>query len=424
MNSYDWLRLDTGAKLYPSTTTKQESMVFRLVCELNEPVEPEFLQYALDVSLDKFPFYRSVMRQGLFWFYLEKTDMKPLVSKESASPCTALYDENRAGLLFSLTYYHKRVNMEIYHALADATGAANFFNTIMFNYLVKKHKDDLDGNIQLITDDAAVDQKIVNAFDTYYSKEKLPKREKSSRAFCIGTERFAQSCFGIIEGHVSTKDLLNKAHELKASLSEMLVSLLICSFKDSMRRMDEKYPVAITIPVDYRKYFSSSTKRNFIGLFDCSHNFSKQGYTFREVLKNVQQTFKDQLTMKKVSEQMNWYASFEHTGYIKIAPLALKSFAIKQAALRQTRKTSATFSNIGTISMPPNLSRYIRLFSIYCSVKQLYIGVASFLDITTISFTTPFRNTSVQRSFFRALSKLDIEVEIVANKPEPAIEVI
>ncbi|GHU38558.1 hypothetical protein FACS1894190_00360 [Spirochaetia bacterium] len=418
MNSFEWLRLDTAAKLYPATTTKQESMVFRLVCELNETVDCGILQNALDTSLQSFPFYRSVLRHGIFWFYLEKTDIKPQVSKESTSPCSALYNENRAGLLFSLTYYRKRINLEIYHALADANGAANFFKAILFHYLGEKYKDVIHSNIQLNTDDAAADQEIVNAFDTYYSNEKLPKRKKQTRAFCMGTERFAESRFGIIEGHVTTPSLLKKAHELNASLSEMLVSLLICAFKDSMNRMDEKYPVTITIPIDYRKYFSTSTKRNFIGLFDTSHNFSKQGSTFDEVLENVKHTFKTQLTPKKMSEQMNWYASFEHTGVVKVLPLPLKTLAIKNVALSQTRNVSATFSNIGTINMPPELSEYIRLFSIFCSVKQLYVGVCSFLDITTISFTSPFVSVAVQRSFFRSLSKLGIDVEIVADLPD------
>jgi NRPS condensation-like uncharacterized protein len=418
MYSSEWLRLDTAAKIFPPSTTKRDSMVFRLICELNEPVEKSVLQRALDVSIEGSPIYRCVLRHGLFWYYLEKTDLQPLVHEESVSPCSPLYDENRTSLLFSLTYYRNRINLEMYHVLADAVGAAKFFKAIIYHYLMEKQGNTLKeetADIRLVNDEEPADQKIVDAFDTYYSKGKVPKQEKTRKAYCMTGSRFPDAHFGIIEGHVSTSALIKKSHELNATLSEMLVSLLIWSFHDSMKRIEEKHPVAIKIPIDLRKYFASCTERNFLGVFDAAHNFSTQGKKFEDVLKSVKSSFKTQLTPKKLTGQIDWYTSFDHTAYIKIVPLVLKSLVLKNVALNEENKASATFSNIGIISMPPELAPYIRLFSLFCSVNRLYAGVCSFSDITTISFTSPFINTSIQRSFFRALSGFGITVEIVAN---------
>jgi NRPS condensation-like uncharacterized protein len=365
------------------------------------------------VSLEDAPIYRCVMRHGFFWYYLEKTDLQPQVHEENASPCAPLYDENRVGLLFSLTYYRRRINLEMYHVLADAVGASKFFKAIIYHYLVKKYG--LDAEIHLANDEDPADQKIVDAFDTYYSKEKVPKKEKIRKAFSATGRRFPESRFGIIEGHVSTAALLKKSHELNATVSEVLVSLLIWSFQDSMKRMDEKHPVAVKIPVDFRKYFASPTARNFLGIFDAAHNFSTQGKQFEDVLTSVQSAFKTEMTPQKLNGQINWYTSFDHTIYIKIVPLALKTLVLKNAALSENSKASATFSNIGTVIMPPELAPYIRLFSLFCSDPKLYAGVCSFQDTTTISFTSPFSGTSIQRSFFRALSGFGLDVEIVAN---------
>jgi hypothetical protein len=182
-----------------------------------------------------------------------------------------------------------------------------------------------------------------------------------------------------------------------------------------MKRIEEKHPVAIKIPIDLRKYFASCTERNFLGVFDAAHNFSTQGKKFEDVLESVKSAFQTQLTPQKLTGQIDWYTSFDHTAYIKIVPLALKSLVLKNVALNEKNKASATFSNIGIISMPPELAPYIRLFSLFCSVNRLYAGICSFSDITTISFTSPFINTSIQRSFFRTLSGFGINVEIVAN---------
>jgi NRPS condensation-like uncharacterized protein len=198
----------------------------------------------------------------------------------------------------------------------------------------------------------------------------------------------------------------------------MLVSLLIWSIHDGMKVRDEKYPVSVRIPVNLRKYFSTGSARNFICVFDTVHNFSKQGRKFEDVLANVKETFKNKLSSEMLLGEFNRYTSFEHAPYIKVLPLGLKVIALKTLLSHEKSKTSATFSNIGSIAMPKEMSRYIRLFSLFCSNERLYVGVSSFLDITSISFLSPFVNTSVQRSFFRTLSGFDLDVELVSNTQE------
>ncbi|GHT48526.1 hypothetical protein FACS1894102_1770 [Spirochaetia bacterium] len=419
MRTQQWQRLDTAAKIYPPSTTKKNTMVFRLVCELTESVDKDILQHALDISLETSPFYRSVLRHGLFWYYLETSDIKAEVHEESSTPCTQIYDENRHGLLFSLTYYRKRINLEMFHALADADGALNFLKSILHHYLIEKYKDELSkNNIRVLKNCKPPDQKSTDAFDTYYSKEKAPKQEKSRRSYCMKGERFPEERFGIIEGHVSTDALLNKCHELNATVSELLVSLVIWSFKGSMKRVEEIHPVAVQVPINLRKYFRSNTERNFLGFFDASHNYSTQGKTFDDVLNSIKNTFKNHLTPANLQGQLNWSTSLDHAAYIKIVPLPLKSVVMKNVVSFKNTKTSATFSNIGSIDMPSELQSYVRLFSIYCSVKQLYVGVCTFGGITSISFTSPYINPGVQRTFFRTLSEYGIDVELVANTQE------
>ena len=68
--SLKWSRLDNAAKIFPSTSSKRDPKVFRFACELCEPVDPEVLRSALDRTLEKFPPFRSVLRRGLFWYFL------------------------------------------------------------------------------------------------------------------------------------------------------------------------------------------------------------------------------------------------------------------------------------------------------------------------------------------------------------------
>ena len=108
----EWTRLDNAAKIFPPNTNEKDTKVFRFACELNEDVDKDILQAALDNTMLLFHMYNVILRRGLFWYYFEHTDMKPQVEEESKLPCSMLYIPNRKNLLFRVTYYKKRINLE------------------------------------------------------------------------------------------------------------------------------------------------------------------------------------------------------------------------------------------------------------------------------------------------------------------------
>ena len=121
-----WRSLDNAAKLFSAASSPKDTRVFRFYCELKEEVEENVLQEALDQTIEKYPVFLSVMRKGLFWHYLEKSELRPIVRKEYKEPCSSLYVRDKKTLLFEVTYYKKRINFEVFHALTDGTGATEF----------------------------------------------------------------------------------------------------------------------------------------------------------------------------------------------------------------------------------------------------------------------------------------------------------
>ena len=131
-----WWTLDNAAKIFPSTGSAHDSKVFRFVCELREPVEPQLLQRALDRTVERFPIYRSVMKRGWFWYYLEDSPLPAQVRREELPPCCPIYPSVRRSLLFRVLYYRRRISLEVYHALTDGTGALNFLCALVYEYLL------------------------------------------------------------------------------------------------------------------------------------------------------------------------------------------------------------------------------------------------------------------------------------------------
>ena len=66
----EWIRLDNAAKIFPPTTNEKDTKVFRL-SELNEQVDKDILQQALDKTMIHFPLYRTILRKGVFGIILK-----------------------------------------------------------------------------------------------------------------------------------------------------------------------------------------------------------------------------------------------------------------------------------------------------------------------------------------------------------------
>lgn len=90
----EWAKLDNAAKIFPPTSNERDTKVFRFVCELKDEIDQNILQEALNKTMPLFPFYKTVLRRGVFWYYFESTELIPEVVEEYKLPCSMLYRPN------------------------------------------------------------------------------------------------------------------------------------------------------------------------------------------------------------------------------------------------------------------------------------------------------------------------------------------
>ena len=67
-------------------------------------------------------------------------EFKPKVKAEDRPPCSGLYVPDQKSFLFEVSYYKKKINLEVFHCLTDGTGALNFLKELVKNYLYLIHK--------------------------------------------------------------------------------------------------------------------------------------------------------------------------------------------------------------------------------------------------------------------------------------------
>lgn len=352
--AFQWSRLDNAAKIFPPTSNARDPKVIRFACELTELVQPEPLQMALDETLEQFPFYRSVLKKGMFWYYLEATDLAPRVAPEEQPPCEPLYRGDGRNLLFRVSWYRRRINLEVYHALSDGTGALHFLRMLVYHYLVRVHAQEFEEAIPAIDYDASNTQKMDDSFLKYYARERKAPPELGPRAYHLRAERLADCRLSIVEGALPVKKALGIAHEYGATLTVFLTSVLIQAIHSQMSLRDERRPVVVTVPVNLRNYFPSATARNFFSVVNVGYDFSARSGELTDIIDQVGRTFSEELTEEKLARRMNRLAALEHTMLIRVIPLMLKIPVLRLSNWVAEREITASFPILEKSRCLPN----------------------------------------------------------------------
>ncbi|MDD3193617.1 MAG: hypothetical protein PHE47_07200 [Oscillospiraceae bacterium] len=413
-----WSKLDNAAKIFPSTSSKKDPKVFRFSCELTEQVDGQVLQFALDRTMEKFPFYRSVLKKGLFWYYFEDSTRRPVVQPEVLPPCAPIYSADQKGLLFRVSFYARRINLEVYHAISDGTGALHFLRTLTYYYLLERHSADFLAGPPAFDYDASQSQKRDDSFSRYYEKKPKAYQSKAVKAYHQYGERWPDNRISIVEGRMSVQALLALSHRYHATLTEFLTALLILSIRQTMGLRETSRPVVITIPVNLRNYFPSDTARNFFSVINLGYDFSRQAPSLEEAVVFVRERFQAQLTADNLKKRIDELSALEHNLLTQLVPLILKDPVLRVADYLAERGITAAFSNVGKVAMPLEMAKYIDSFHVFTSTARLQACMCSFQDHFTISFSSPFVSTDVQRAFFRQLTAEGIAVEVMSNQEQ------
>ena len=410
-----WNRLDNAAKIFPATTSRQDTKVFRFSCQLREKVVPGVLQEALDRTVKQFPVFCSVMKRGLFWYYLERSSLQPLVEQEWLPPCAPLYNPNRRELLFRVSYYQCRISFEVYHALTDGTGALQFLRTLVWQYLVLRHGDQL-GELPAAAFDSSEAQREEDSFSKYYDTHRKKGRSPAApTAYHVKGKPLPEGRIQVIEGIMPAGPVLAVAREHGATLTALLAGALILSIGREMETARRNRPVVLDIPVNLRKHFRSATARNFFGVVRVGHRFDREGDLW-EIAGEVDRQLKEELTVERLGRRMSALTALEHNLLTRAVPLFVKDVTLKFFYRMAERETSSSFSNLGRIEMPDSLRPYIRRFDVFVSTAGIQACACTYADELTISFTSAFASTDICKNFFRLLAGLEIPIEIVSNQ--------
>ena len=163
-----WRRLDNSAKIYPLSTGRKYSTVFRLSVLLKENIKPEVLQDSLNETLEKYKSFKVRLKKGFFWHYLENNPKLPIVEEEKEYPCKYIEPSLNRGYLFKVTYFANKINIDIFHALTDGNSGTVFFKEIIYKYLDKCYPNELENeNKRIVKIEDNTEDSYIKNYDKY-----------------------------------------------------------------------------------------------------------------------------------------------------------------------------------------------------------------------------------------------------------------
>lgn len=412
-----WERLDNTAHLFPVIAGESMSNVYRISVTLKELVQADLLQQALDMILPKFDGFNLRLRQGVFWYYLEENGKPaPKVCEENTFPCRFIRQNKNRSYLFRVTYYKYRINLEVFHVLADGMGGINFLKELTYQYLRLSHPSLREKLGDSFSSDTSLNRE--DSFLKNY-KRKAQKGYQSKKAYLIKGEKLEPGEFGVMHGSMKIPQLKEVCHGYEVSINEYLVAVYIYSvYTECLHAMPSKKPIRVAVPVNLRPFFHSITTKNFFAMVSAELCPVKENYTFEEVLSLTCESLRDQINREHLEELFSYNVSNEKILIARATPLFLKNISMRQIYTTSALANTGTVTNIGNITLAEAYEPYVEMFHAFLAMSKgqhLKGTICSYQDTLVFSFSYDLADVSVQRGFFRKLAADGIDVEIESN---------
>jgi len=412
-----WRRLDNTAKIFPVIASENLSNVFRISAVLKDEVDPGTLQRALEEILPQFEGFSVRLRRGFFWYYFEDNKRMPVIERETTYPCKFIDPHSNQLYLFRVTYFDRRINLEVFHAVTDGLGAVNFLKALVYRYLdLKKNSRTGHRAPQKISSDVSM-----NVEDSYVRHyKKTEKRKYSSRkAYHLAGEALPLDEENVLHGYVDLKMLKTVAKSYGVSITRFLTAALIWAiYQEYLDGKPCEESIGISIPINLRTFFGSETTANFFAVTLIDFLSTSEEHTFTQVLEAVSSQMDSKITKEKMEQIISYNVSNEKKWYLRAAPLFVKWCALNLVFRKNEKAYTMTLSNIGPIDIEEDYRKEIERFSIMIGVSKrqpMKCAVCSYGEEVIVTFTSVFQDTRLQDRFFGFLREMSIPVSLESN---------
>jgi len=420
-----WYKLDNAGKIFPAVSKDDRSNVFRLSFYLDEIVDKDILEVAVNKVLPRFETFAVQLKNGLFWNYFGANTHLFHVEKESPILCEYFKPVKNYGYLFKVYYLDNKITLETFHALSDGSGALAFLKSITYHYF-KLRGFKIEHEHKILSEKPYSKKESEDNFISNYDKDKR-RNLQEEKAYKLSGENFNHHWVMLVKAKVDTNQLIQVVKtKYKATITQFVTAMLAYSiFKETVDFVSNKKPLKIFVPVNLRPYFDSVTLRNFSLYVKTTYPSHRTDYTFENMLEMTKEQFVDQLDKDKLQSRISSLVGFEKNMMIRFLPLVLKTIAFKIGYhILGDSISSCSISNLGIVDLPTDMKNKITDVDFANSGYGLAMTLISMGSFTNIIMTSPLKDLSIINHMVSFLVKEGIDVTLDTNYKEGYDEIL
>ena len=416
-----WMKLDNSAKLYPATKRRDWSNIFRLSITLDGMIDPWLLQEALNKTVRRFPSIAVRVRAGAFWYYLEEIERAPRVKQDHSYPLTHMPFDDIQRCAFRVLYYKNRIAVEFFHAIADGNSGLIFLKTLTAKYL------ELSRSIKIPCEQGVFDvaeqpreEELRDDFLRYAGKN--PLKQSEATAYQLKGTPLPNGFRDLIIAELDVKEVLDVAHKYKATLTELLVTVMIQSFLSVQAERvppKKRRPVKVLVPNNLRRIFPSETLRNFVLYVSPGIDPKLGDLTFEQMLSDVHHQMALELTPYRIAARIRSNVGFEQMWVLKLLPLFLKNIGMKIVYnMNGEKKTCITMSNLGAVKMPQEMAAHVQRVGFTLGTQHTSPNnraILSFGDKLYIELIRSIQEPVLEQRFITNLRDMGLHIKLSSN---------
>ncbi|WP_166981796.1 alcohol acetyltransferase [Microbacterium fandaimingii] len=471
----NWVRLDNASNIFLAARSDSDPKVFRISAEMDHDVDPVLLQQALDATYDRYPLYHAVLRRGVFWYYLQDSDLRPRVTGDRQHTCAPIYQADRRNLLFRVMHHRQRIILEIFHALSDGTGALWFLTDLVTAYVSLRHPEqpstqgESGAGSDAHADRGQLDARtpagegaepthglVADSFAHYFRRRRRHEAPASEPDFSTGPgpaapgsgvvggrARFARGIprrigrfFHLPERKVyrvrgtrtpdnrtraveltmPAHDVLNLARAAEVPLTMFLTALFFESIRASAGDLGKARTLSASAPVNLRQFFPSTSPRNFFATVRVDHTYGEGADDVGSIGRQLDAQFSPKVSPEALEKTLRQFIRLEGLFVLRVIPRPLKDVILRLVNWGNNRGLSIAVSNLGRVSLPDSVDEHVGRMSFHVSAARPQICVMSHAGVLTISFTSPCVETDHIKEFARLLTDRGVAVTVAAAR--------
>lgn len=208
-------------------STKKAQSLFCISADMFDVVQKDVLEHALNDVLERFPAYKVRLKKGWAWHFFEQNDAPARVfaNEDVLKP---INPDDTNGYWFRVSAIDKRIQLEMFHALADGNGALAFLKSI-----VKRYRELLGFDV---VDDGVIDwqsvgceEELEDSFEKNYKPISLGQMNLKALAGKVphrieGT--LNKGSYQKSAGQAQASEIIAKAKELGVSYTAYITGVL------------------------------------------------------------------------------------------------------------------------------------------------------------------------------------------------------